>query len=131
MENEQLRGDSHNETRAELRQTFEDHAENLERLMELRYQGVEDDGEGNDPYEAAMDYALTVDRHVTYRVWLTMGGPNIFIDVRVHPSDGMVMSIMYESHWGGTSYVKHLDADDEGLGTWAAEQAQLMWDMGR
>lgn len=128
MENNQLRGDSHDETRAELRQTFENHAENLGRLMELRFEGVEDDGEGNDPYEVAADYALHIDQHISYRIWITMGGPNVFIDVRVHPVDGSVLTMMYESHWGGASYVKRLDSDDEGLGEWAAEQAQLMWD---
>lgn len=61
-------------------------------------------------YEALEGGVLSIDTRVVKRVWLTLGGPNIFVDCTM--VDGEVDSMSLEGYWGGESRQMSIQPSD-------------------
>lgn len=91
--------------------SYKEHVNDFrERLEELREAYENEDYDAIDP--------LCIDSRIRKRIWLSFGGPNVWIDI-IMDEDGIVESGKYEYRWGSGSQTYEL-SDDE-----ADEIAQL------
>ena len=85
--------------------TYQQHVQNfgtiLNDIREAREQDCYDD---TDP--------LCIDTHILKRVWLTFGGPNIFIDFELNEHGTEVYKAEYCYRWGSNRH-EYLLSDDE------------------
>lgn len=87
--------------------TYSEHVQNLDSLLnEIR------EARENDDYESVSP--LSVDDIITRRVWLTFGGPNVYLDFDLCDEGSFYscLSAKYVHVWG-TDRVEYQLSDDE------------------
>lgn len=78
----------------------------LDRLLERA-------GEWGQPdrCEEDSDLFFHADKRRLLRLWITMGGPSVFLDVIYDEETGWVDNIEFNFHWGNTHFVRRVNYD--------------------
>ena len=87
--------------------TYRQHVQNFDDLLNEVREAMQ-----NDDFDAVAP--LSIDDIITRRVWLTFGGPNVYIDFRLidERSHYSCLSAMYVHVWGNDR-VEYQLSDDE------------------
>jgi hypothetical protein len=87
--------------------TYRQHVQNFDDLLNEVREAVQ-----NDDFDAVAP--LSIDDIITRRVWLTFGGPNVYIDFRLidECSHYSCLSAMYVHVWGNDRVEYQLSEDE-------------------